>query len=324
MFETVNIWLPNEQKTHFAGKSLAHTLYHFPLTIFLRGELGAGKTTFLQGFAKELGISAPLTSPTYALEQQYRTKSGLPFVHIDLYRLSPADAAQLLDQTDITEGIRCVEWADRLPEIPASLPHILIDLKEEKDGRNLTVTFNDMPIPSDSQIAEWRRTVALPDNIIAHCEAVKSVSKGLGEHFLSEGSVVRLRSLTSAAALHDLLRFIDFEDGQLAGNDTWQSLKREFPGMKHEAAASAFLKQKGFDGIGQIVSTHGLANPTIRDTLIEQKLLFYADKRAAHDMVVTLKERFREFEERYKKPAGQWAEEAHLLEKQLFGENPPL
>lgn len=324
MFETVKLWLPSEQKTQSAGKSLAHTLYAFPVTIFLRGELGAGKTTFLQGFAKELGIEGPLTSPTYALEQQYRTRDGKPFIHIDLYRLTPADAEQLLDQTDISEGIRCVEWADRLPEIPAGLPHILIDLKEGNEGRDLTVAFNDMPVPSGAEIATWRKEVELPENVIAHCETVKNVAERLGEFFLSQGTLVRLAAVTQSAALHDLLRFIDFEHERVADNATWQTVKGLYPELKHEAAGASFIKQKGYDGVSQIVATHGLANSDIRTACLEQKIVYYADKRAAHDKIVTLAERFREFEERYGRAPGGWREEAFYLEETLFGGTPPF
>ncbi len=324
MFETVKLWLPNEQITQSAGKSLANTLYAFPITIFLRGELGAGKTTFLQGFAKELGIEGPLTSPTYALEQQYRTKNGLPFIHIDLYRLTPADASQLLDQTDIYEGIRCVEWADRLSEIPAGLPHILIDLKERNEGRSVTVAFNDMPIPTEEEIKTWRNEVETPENVIAHCETVKEVTDRICGHFLEEGTIVRAQAASKAAALHDLLRFIDFERDRLDENATWRTIKDAMPGLRHEGAAALLLRQKGYGGIADIVATHGLANDGIRGTRLEQKVVYYADKRVAHDTVVTLAERFREFEERYGRAPGPWREEACYLEKNLFGDAVPF
>ncbi len=324
MFETVKLWLPSEQKTQSAGKSLAHTLYAFPVTIFLRGELGAGKTTFLQGFAKELGIEENLTSPTYALEQQYRTKNNLPFIHIDLYRLSPADAQQLLDQTDITEGIRCMEWADRLPNIPSGLPHILIDLKEENDGRMLTVAFNDMPLPSDEEIGIWRSEVELPENVVAHCETVREVTDRICDHFLSEGTIIRAQAASKAAALHDLLRFIDFEQERIADNRIWLAIKDSYPGMKHEEAAASFLREKGFHGVADIVATHGVSNGDIRTARLEQKTVYYADKRAAHDKIVTLHERFREFEERYGRAPGAWREESFFLEITLFGHTPPF
>lgn len=324
MSDTVKLWLQNEQKTRLSGSSLASTLYDFPLTIFLRGELGAGKTTFLQGFASALGIHDPLTSPTYALEQQYRTKNGMPFIHIDLYRLTQADASQLLDQTDIQEGIRCVEWADRLPEIPAGLPHILIDLREENDGRSLSVTFNDIALASAEQIAQWRSDVQLPENIIAHCETVRDVAERLGSHLLEKGVILRPKALSQGAALHDLLRFVDFKPEPIAQNALWTDIKNTYPDMQHEEAAALFLREQGFSGIAEIVATHGIGNEAIHSTNTEQKLVYYADKRAAHDNIVTMQQRFREFEERYGRPPGPWTNEAFKLERDLFGDTPPF
>ena len=52
MSDSCSIWLENEQKTTSTGRSLAGTLYSLPLTVLLTGELGAGKTTFLKGFAE--------------------------------------------------------------------------------------------------------------------------------------------------------------------------------------------------------------------------------------------------------------------------------
>jgi len=72
--------------------SLAHTLYNTPVTILLSGELGSGKTTFLNGFSEGLGIVENLQSPTFALEHRHTTANGLPFLHIDLYRLSGKEA----------------------------------------------------------------------------------------------------------------------------------------------------------------------------------------------------------------------------------------
>src|SRR3989344_4825100 len=114
MNDFTSIWLPTAEKTVLSGASLGQTLYSFPVDIQLRGELGAGKTHFLQGLAKFLSIQDPLTSPTYALEQRYETNLGVPFIHIDCYRLTTMQAHDLLQGSDDHAGIRAIEWADRL------------------------------------------------------------------------------------------------------------------------------------------------------------------------------------------------------------------
>ncbi len=91
-----------------------------PAVIALRGDLGAGKTTLVQAMAQALGVADEVTSPTYALVNEYASPRG-PVHHFDLYRLR--DAAQLAqlgwDDTLRAKGIVFVEWperaADRLP-----------------------------------------------------------------------------------------------------------------------------------------------------------------------------------------------------------------
>ena len=62
-------------------------------TILLSGDLGAGKTTFTQGFAKELGIKRPVKSPTFTLVREYQT-SEFPLYHLDVYRLGEEGNAE--------------------------------------------------------------------------------------------------------------------------------------------------------------------------------------------------------------------------------------
>jgi len=337
MNDSISIWLPSEEKTVLSGASLGQTLYSFPVDIHLRGELGAGKTTFLQGLAKFLGIEDPLTSPTYALEQRYQTNMGVPFIHIDCYRLSSAQSHELLRATDDQNGIRVIEWADRL-EHPSPHPVIIIDLKEENAGRKLMCSFQDAPIPSREQILAWRKEVMLPGHIGEHCDAVARVCRAIAENLQEQGRLIRPLLLERAGEIHDLFRFVDFRPEISSGpyqNDysehqkqihaTW---KTRYPNKKHEQVCAAFLKDNGFDALGQIVSVHGLYNPSPPKITIEQKALFYADKRVRYADVVTLEERFEDLRDRYAKgkenpSSEQWFQEVRSIEKELFPDGPP-
>jgi len=85
--------------------------------IALFGELGAGKTEFVKGFATGLGVGTVVNSPSFVLMAEHRGR--VPLFHVDLYRLwGTADAlgSGLADERRST-GVTVVEWADRAPEL---------------------------------------------------------------------------------------------------------------------------------------------------------------------------------------------------------------
>lgn len=80
--------------------------------IVLAGSLGAGKTTFAQGFAGALGVDGPVTSPTFTLVRQYPCALG-ELVHVDVYRLDQlAEVADLGLAELVEDGVALVEWGD--------------------------------------------------------------------------------------------------------------------------------------------------------------------------------------------------------------------
>ncbi|MEB3158951.1 MAG: tRNA (adenosine(37)-N6)-threonylcarbamoyltransferase complex ATPase subunit type 1 TsaE, partial [Synechococcus sp.] len=103
--------------THDLGRKLADLL-PARAVLLLQGQLGAGKTSLVQGMARALGIDEPITSPTFALAQHY-PQGQPPLVHLDLYRLERPDAADdLFFQEDEEAGalgaLLVVEWPERL------------------------------------------------------------------------------------------------------------------------------------------------------------------------------------------------------------------
>jgi tRNA threonylcarbamoyladenosine biosynthesis protein TsaE len=106
--------------------------------LLLAGELGAGKTTFTQGFGAALGVEERITSPTYVLASHYEGR--LELHHLDVYRLEQmaelADVGlpELLDEG----GVTLVEWGDAI--IPTLAPDYLlvrIEYDDEADQRNI-------------------------------------------------------------------------------------------------------------------------------------------------------------------------------------------
>jgi tRNA threonylcarbamoyladenosine biosynthesis protein TsaE len=328
MVDATTIWLADANSTHSSGKSLVQTLYGKSLTIGLNGDLGAGKTTFLQGFFEGLGVVDDITSPTYALEQRYSSLIA-DIIHIDLYRLEQKQAAELLSQTDDFEGIRCIEWVEKAGT--DEMCDILITLKDATDGgRDLTVEYRDMTYPTIEQIHQWREDMSLPSHICNHCDAVADFALSLATDMMKTGSTVRTEALHRSGLIHDLMRFVDFKPGPSNGYENseeersiWNTWKLQYPGLHHEESCAAFLEEHGHTDFASIVRTHGLGSHAGPIETIEQKLLFYADKRVAEDKIVTLQERFDDFTVRYGSgeqtdQALMWLDECKELEKELL------
>jgi tRNA threonylcarbamoyladenosine biosynthesis protein TsaE len=83
-------------------------------TILLRGELGAGKSTFARAFIKSAGHEGAVPSPTYTLVEPYKLASGKIY-HIDLYRVSDEEELRYLGWNELDDGLRLVEWPERAP-----------------------------------------------------------------------------------------------------------------------------------------------------------------------------------------------------------------
>lgn len=111
----------------------------------LIGDLGVGKTVFTQGFAAGLGITEPVSSPTFTILQVYEG-GRLPFYHFDVYRIGDVGEMDEIGYEDCIygEGVCLIEWANLIEEIlPPRYFRILIekDLAKGFDYRKITVTL---------------------------------------------------------------------------------------------------------------------------------------------------------------------------------------
>ena len=108
----------------------------------LYGDLGAGKTAFVQGLAKGLGIDEPITSPTFTIVNEYEGR--LPLYHFDVYRIADSDEMYEVgfDEYVYGEGVSVIEWpqliADILPDKRYDI-EIKKDLEKGENYREITV-----------------------------------------------------------------------------------------------------------------------------------------------------------------------------------------
>lgn len=108
--------------------------------ILLSGDLGSGKTTLVQGFARGLGITEQVVSPTFILVRTYRGR--LTLVHADAYRMDNLQEVTDLDLPELLDdgGVAVVEWGDVIaPVLPADFLEVRLELGEGDDDRHIQV-----------------------------------------------------------------------------------------------------------------------------------------------------------------------------------------
>ncbi len=105
--------------------------------IALRGELGAGKSTFARAMIRDYGHTGPVPSPTYTLVEPY-SLPGFLLYHVDLYRISSPDELEFLGWSDLADGLRLVEWPERVAGLVEEAD-LLITLRYEGIGRSAEI-----------------------------------------------------------------------------------------------------------------------------------------------------------------------------------------
>ena len=137
----------NTQQMQKMGKDLAERIIKEDnkeaLIIGLEGELGSGKTTFIQGLAKGLGIEELITSPTFVIMKKYDFSKGKLY-HIDCYRIDLKDLIELDFKEIINnpKNIVVIEWAEKIKDI---LPNNVIWMKfEYLDKNKRKVTYEEI------------------------------------------------------------------------------------------------------------------------------------------------------------------------------------
>lgn len=150
--------LPAVADTEALGERLAAGLAAGDLVV-LSGPLGAGKTALVRGLARGLGVTGPVTSPTFVIAREHRAgrSGGVPLVHVDAYRLglgaaAGIDVAAELDDldldTDLTAAVVAVEWGEGVAERLADR-HLLVRLdRRDDDVRVADVAWVERPSPA--------------------------------------------------------------------------------------------------------------------------------------------------------------------------------
>ena len=109
----------SEEETLNFGIRMAGFL-RIGMTLAMYGDLGSGKTVLARGIARGLGITEPVTSPTFTVVQEYRTAEGEWLYHLDMYRITNEDEALAFGIDEYLFAPDCItliEWPERIEDI---------------------------------------------------------------------------------------------------------------------------------------------------------------------------------------------------------------
>lgn len=127
---------------HACGQAIAADI-NLPAVVYLQGDLGAGKTTLVQGIAQHFSYTGIVSSPTYNLIHQYPTQKAA-IAHLDLYRLDDSQELEMLGLADLLSdnSLLLIEWAENgegyIPK--ADIEVAIAYQTEPKTGRNIQVS----------------------------------------------------------------------------------------------------------------------------------------------------------------------------------------
>jgi len=143
MTERFTQYIPHENAMCAFGKQLINAICRLPsqqnVTLYLNGDLGAGKTTLSRGMIQGLGYSGNVKSPTYTLVEEYAIGEKIIY-HFDLYRLADPEELEFMGIRDyFSQNCIClIEWAEKgegiLPEAD-----LLVNIDYYDDARNITL-----------------------------------------------------------------------------------------------------------------------------------------------------------------------------------------
>lgn len=143
-------------ETKKCGAALASALQAGDV-IVLSGDLGAGKTQFVQGVARGLGITDEVTSPTFNILLEY--EGSVPLYHFDLYRLEEPEQLEDIDFYGVVEGdgASFIEWGDRFPdEMPDD--RLAVTITADLSGRR-TIAAEAYGVRSHALMQAWERSL---------------------------------------------------------------------------------------------------------------------------------------------------------------------
>lgn len=184
---------------------------------------------------------------------------------------------------------------------------------------------------NDREIQSLYKEFHTPMHVRQHCLQVGRVGNYLAKALNQAGEIVDSEIVRKGGLVHDFIRIVDFTEvaedlGTKEDQEVWRKLREQYKGRHHGEVGAEILRARGEKKLAEVVERHitSLIITSEGPNTWESKLVFYADKRVAHDTIVSLEERLREGWIRYtqgreKTPQEIKVEQAiYALEKEIF------
>ena len=153
-------------------------------------------------------------------------------------------------------------------------------------------------IPSKQECLSILNKNNTPSNVIEHCRTVCKIAEAVADKLIKEGILVNKELVIAGALLHDIER----------------------AKKNHVLEGAKLLKKLGFPEVVEVIRKHSLyniGNEEVKLKTIEEKIVFYADKRAVENKIVSIEERFKDLEKRYNIDLSREFEFTKKVEKEL-------
>ena len=279
--------------------------------IFLFGELGSGKTTFIKGLAAGIDLNLNIKSPTFQRLIEipfFLNQENWTLAHFDIYRKADQNLWQILqEKIKDQKTLTIIEWSQNLPcnfSFPQKRIEIYFDHQNNINKRKILVKFFDPEVPTKKQAFDIIEEFKTPLHVIAHQKGVLKVAYFLGQKILKQGFLLDLNLVNIASFLHDFVRIINFpnldfskfkEKITFSKKAIWEKVRNDFKNQHHALAAADILQQRNFSSCAQVVAAHR-SKRTLenKEMTLEEKIVYLADKKILHDRLVSLSERFRD------------------------------
>lgn len=283
--------------------------------IFLNGEMGSGKTTFCRYFSEFFNIED--SSPTYSIiEKRHNTKNNITIIHGDFHRISMERAEEIIEEYYNEKSIFLLEWTnEKLKKkiFKNNIPYININLEHESpENRKISIEFCNNYSISVLESQKLLDEFKTPIHVTHHIELVKNIAVFCAKNLQENGIPIDLNLVEASALLHDAVRYIDFpsfseEDFKFYKEvvtkekvEFWKKIKNEYNDTSHGQAIKMILdKRKKFTTA--VVSSNHMTGMIMRNKPFswEEKCVYYADKRALRNTLVTIEYRLEDGRKRY-------------------------